>query len=647
HPHDPSVPAAVLYRDVNVRFSYQESRGFQIVTAVHERVKIYSKEGFDYATVTEKLYKNGSDRESLLGLKAYTYSLANGEIAEHKLNKSNVFSTNAHAYYDEEKFTLPNVQEGSVIEYEYRKSSPFFSIDEIDLQYDIPIKRQTVTIAVPEYFYFKPNMKGYLPVAPKYKSSTGKITFHQKRRSQASGLSARQTSYSSSNVTYRIDESIYDMVDVPALNGEPYVNDMDNYRSAVNYELQYTQFPQSPREDYAGTWEKVIKTIYDSQGFGDQLNHTRYFRDDMESLLAGKTDESEKIMAIFRFVQQRMNWNGLGGYYTDKGVKDAYDERSGNIADINLMLVAMLREAGLVAKPVLISTRDNGVPIYPTREGFNYVAASVEMGGETVLLDATDKFSDLGLLPTRALNWFGKIVGDDHSFESISLFPTKPSRETVMMSAELKADGSLLGKMRNSYADYKAFSFRNENADLSEEDYLDKLENNHDGMEITEYSVQGKKDIGRPIMENIEFQLENQADVIGDNIYFSPLFQLALTQNPFTLEERIYPIDFVYPWQDRYMISIAIPAGYEISSKPEDINLMLRDNMGSFMYQTVEKVGSLQVLVDFKINSAVFSSQYYPEIKELFKKVVEKETEKVVLSKIASDGHSDSAAGSK
>src|SRR5690606_12095695 len=138
---------------------------------------------------------------------------------------------------------------------------------------------------------------------------------------------------------------------------EPYVNDMDNYRSAVNYELQYVQFPKSLRESYTTAWGQVVKTIYGSDDFGGQLNRSKYFKTDLASVIEGKSSESEKLSAIFSFVQNRMNWNGFLGYFTDKGVEAAYKEKSGNIADINLMLIAMLKGAGLDANPILISTR--------------------------------------------------------------------------------------------------------------------------------------------------------------------------------------------------------------------------------------------------------------------------------------------------
>ena len=209
---DSDAKAAVLFRKVTVYFNYHQSEGFQVVTNIFERVKIYNKDGFDYATVAERLYRNRSDEETLSGLKAITYNLENGQISKDKLKNSDVFKTNINAYYDEEKFTLPNVREGSVIEYEYKLNSPFFyAMDEIALQYDIPIKQQSISIEIPEYFYFKPNMKGYLAVTPKYATSSGKINFTSKQRSEGSGFSSYKTTFQNSSINYEINETLFEM----------------------------------------------------------------------------------------------------------------------------------------------------------------------------------------------------------------------------------------------------------------------------------------------------------------------------------------------------------------------------------------------------------------------------------------------------
>ena len=58
----------------------------------------------------------------------------------------------------------------------------------------------------------------------------------------------------------------------------------------------------------------------------------------------------------------------------------------GNSGDINLNLINMLNYAGLIANPILVSTKSHGIPLFPTLEGFNYVIAGVELNGSLYLL---------------------------------------------------------------------------------------------------------------------------------------------------------------------------------------------------------------------------------------------------------------------
>ncbi len=633
---DSSSVATVLYRNYNVYYDYMESTGFRVITEVHERIKIYSKEGFDYATVNQLLYRDNSssEKEVLRGLKATTYNLEGGKIVESKLKSSETFKEEVSDYYFEEKFTMPNVKEGSVIEYKYIHESPFsYNIDEIDLQYDIPIKKQIIQVEIPEYYSFNPRVKGYLNTSPKKSKSSGKINFVNKTRS-GSVYSNTSVSYQANTLDFITNISTFDMSDVSALKEEPYVNNMNNYRGAVKYELQYIKYPYSLVENYTTTWEKVAKTIYDSPNFGNQISQTRYFKDVLPDVVEGASTDIKKVYAIFNYVQQYMNWNGNYGKYTDLGVKSAFKEQTGNVADINLMLVSMLKEIGVTSYPVLISTRDNGVPMFPTREGFNYVIASAKINNQIILLDATNKFSEPNLLPQRDLNWFGRLIGDNGESVQIPLAVNYLSTENVIIQTNLLSDGSLEGKMRNTYDKYNAYSFRNNNNAISENDYLEKLENKYNQMEISDYTVTNKKTLGKPISESFSFKVDSQADIIGDKIYFSPAIFKAITKNPFTLESRNFPIDFIYPWTDKILILIKLPEGYKVESTPEPLSLALPDSMGAFTYKITSNSTSMNVLISSSMNRSIISPTNYEALKEFFRLMVEKESEKVVLSKI-------------
>lgn len=111
----------------------------------------------------------------------------------------------------------------------------------------------------------------------------------------------------------------------------------------------------------------------------------------------------------------------------------------------------MLREAGVEANPVLVSTKANGIPFFPTRSGFNYVVTGVNLGKGTVLLDASERYSLPNLLPERALNWQGrKIMKNGISFwVNLSLGVSSIEENTV--NIKIDSEGSIEGMLRNKF----------------------------------------------------------------------------------------------------------------------------------------------------------------------------------------------------
>ena len=117
----------------------------------------------------------------------------------------------------------------------------------------------------------------------------------------------------------------------------------------------------------------------------------------MTQLVSAETDSLKKAQQIFDFIKNWYTWNDYFDKYSDLGIKKAFDSKTGNVGDINLSLVAALNHAGFVAEPVILSTRDNGLPIevHPVMSNFNYVIGKVKINNTTYLLDATDPFLTL------------------------------------------------------------------------------------------------------------------------------------------------------------------------------------------------------------------------------------------------------------
>ncbi len=635
NPLDSSASATYLYKYRRTYFEYKQEKGFELVTEIQERIKIYNKEGFEYATKKVYLHKNGSDEEQLNSLKAYTYNLQDGKIEETKLEKNGTFDTEQSKYRNETKFTMPDIKEGSIIEYKYKVSSPFYwSVDDFVFQHEIPVKKIEASFQAPEYFMFKVNTKGFFPIHPKNETKSGFITLNNKTRTGTDGRSATQTNFSSTKIDFTENISIYNLDNVLALKEEPFVNNINNYRSTVQYELSYTNFPQTPIKYYSETWEDVVKTIYQNSSFGGELDKTGYFEKDIDAIIGSISDPATRVSLIYDFVKTKVKWNGYYSKYCDDGVRKAFKEQVGNVAEINLMLTSMLRYAGLKAFPILVSTRQNGIPIFPTREGYNYVVTYVSLPTGVVYLDATNKYSAPNILPFRTLNWQGRVIAEHGGSELIDLFPNESSKNTTYLMVNLDDHGTVKGDFRMFKTNHSAMLYREEYVETNKDQYLEKLENKYKGMEISDFKVDNESDLSKPVMETYKFVKENQADIIGDKIYFSPLLFLKTTENPFKLEKREFPVDFGFPKNTKYMIVITLPEGYKIESIPKPTILALPDQLGSYKYNLTITDNKIQVIIDSEINQPIISSLYYESLKAYFSKIIETEAEQIVITKV-------------
>lgn len=634
-PTDTSAVAAVLFSVGKTSFDYSYDDGFQIITEINTKIKIYKKEGYEFANHSERIYVGDNGDEKIDVSKAITYNLVGDKIEKSKLNSSGEFDEKVNKYWNRKKITMPNVKVGSIIEYKITITSPYISnFPDWLFQREIPVNYSEYTTYIPEYFTYNVHQKGYnnLEVSKNGKSRT--ISYSYKppiMPGMNSGSDGRRE-----NGTLDFSESSVKYIarNMPALKDESYVNNINNYKTTIVHELSGTRYPNSPYKNFTTDWETIVKGIYESENFGPELKKTGYFEKDLDLLLTGITSQDERIAAVFNYAKSRMNWNEYFGIYCDDGVKKAYQDKKGNVAEINLMLTAMLRYAGFEANPILVSTRSNGISLFPSKSAYNYIIAGVELNNQVVLMDATNKFSSPDILPIRDLNWFGRIIRKNESSAEIDLMPKSNSKDIVSVLGSINDKGEVTGKIRDQYFDYNAFVFRQANVGVSKDSYIEKLEKQHQGLEIGEYEVQNSTDLTKPIVENYNFTSTNSVEIIGDKMYVSPFLFFAKTENPFKQETREYPVDFVYPSQDKFNISLTIPEGYAVEVLPTAKVVSMPDNLANFKYNISNTSNQIQLMFTFDTNQAIIGSEHYEELKAFYKEVVDKQTEKIVLKKV-------------
>ncbi len=598
---EPNAAAEVLFAKGHASVDY--NNGLELTYTVQKRIKIYKKEGYDQADVSVPFYVGESVRVS----DAVTYNLENGQVVKTKLKKENELIEKVSKYVSRKKFTFPAVREGSIIEYEYvYTTSEFVSIPNWSFQDEIPVNFSQFTLVTPRELIYTPNFKGF--VAPEITRET--IT----------------------RFTDPYDKVVFMLKDVPALLEEQYVDNIDNYTSSVQYEMSDVNFPGYTTEKYHLTWGSLLKSIAKHEDFGGELKKKGYFEEELAPVIADRLAPKDKIDAILAFVKGKMKWNEETGIFCDNGVKKAYKDKIGNISEINLMLTAMLRHAGLDAAPVLVSTRDNGVAFFPSRGTFDYVLASVKEGETFILLDASDEFSSPGVLPFRTLNWQGYRLRDDGAYQVIDVIPSTFSRENISMTASLSADGALQGQLRHMMTDQWAHRFREDHKNEKEDRYLERLEKEMSGIEISNYSSDAA-DVSKPASEGYDFRKTAAAEKIGDKLYVSPLFFLTMDESPFKSETRSYPVNFGFPFEKRMILSVNLPEGYAVESVPPNVSMVADEELGVFKFAVSNQGNKLQIMVTTTMSKPFIIAEHYGILKTFFQSMIDKEKEKIILKK--------------
>jgi len=621
------APAEVLYADGNYKINFNTTQGgVEQTKKVFYRYIIFDKDRTpdDVLTVSIPIYKSsGSDQDKIVSLKAVTYNLENGKIIEQKVEKKDIFLEKAHRFLDKQTFTFPNVKNGSILEYTYEILSPFINqTDTWYFQQAIPVVKSNLTFQSQEYFNYQQDLRGGF--APKIKKDTRQESFNS-----IEYVRGRNSNASVSDNKLNINSLSYSLEKLPSLSREAYVLNHHNMLSSVQFELASYQAPGQSISNYSTTWEKIGKDLMEHSDFGKQLNGNAFLDETVKGITANKTTSLDKAQAIFDYVKTNMTWNDYTGEYTDKGIRKAFNEKSGNVADINLMLISMLRKAGIETNPIVLSTVGNGIINYsfPSRAKINYVIGGATIDGNFYLIDATDKNAQLNLLPIRDINDRGFMISDK-GIKEVLLRNSVMTSDKKSITADLKADGSLTGVYSNIRDNYFYMSDKSEIASdpkAFEKEYIDDY-----NFEIADFKTQdNSKDL---IRHQFKFS-DVKVDVAGNKIIFSPFLFIANTKHNLNLEQRNYNIEFGAPITNTNTIKIKIPEGYKIESMPTEKHFTMPDQAAGYAYNVIEKDGFIIAQAQKVTPYSVLPASYYKPLKEFLENIISTEGQQVVLVK--------------
>ncbi|MGH2564770.1 MAG: DUF3857 domain-containing protein, partial [Ginsengibacter sp.] len=127
-PNSPAIDsnsnAVIVANTGSVEFvGNKKSNWISYVYKKNIRIKILNKKAYDLATVKIRLWGEDDEQDKLEDVNASTYNLDNGKVSETRLSISEIFDEKIRKSLDEKRFTMPDVKDGSIIEYSYKITS--------------------------------------------------------------------------------------------------------------------------------------------------------------------------------------------------------------------------------------------------------------------------------------------------------------------------------------------------------------------------------------------------------------------------------------------------------------------------------------------------------------------------------------------
>lgn len=144
--------------------------------------------------------------------------------------------------------------------------------------------------------------------------------------------------------------------------------------------------------------------------------------DSIRALTANVNDKHEQINIIYNFISKHMTWDGTFRTSVNPNqnisLSKPFKSQEGTNAEINFILINVLRRAGFNANPVLASTKDNGSidPEFFNLHQFNHILALVEIDGEDILVDAVHNENGISILENQEIYPVGLVINEKEAY---------------------------------------------------------------------------------------------------------------------------------------------------------------------------------------------------------------------------------------
>jgi len=358
----------------------------------------------------------------------------------------------------------------------------------------------------------------------------------------------------------------------------------------------------------------------------------------LQKLIAGAAAKETKAKKIYEFVAKNIRYVAIE--YGDSGhephrAQEVFVNRYGDCKDQAILLVAMLRQAGLSAYPVLIPTRE----AYPIAEdfasiNFNHAIAAVKLEDKLIFMDPTSETTAFRELPLADQARKVMVFFD----EGFAIAETPFSQDNhlnfemdIVLNEEENATVSRSVWAHGFFASGYRYYLKYTHPLVIEEDILQKMTEISSLSKLQDYKIFYADDFDFDPRLSYKFTAEKFLNPARNLRIVPVLDQVGLDHNLIGKEKRNFPIDFSGMSTRSARIKIQLPENLKVKYLPESKTLENEWFRMVISYQQEESL--IEFYQEFAVKKRLVSQGEYQAFKDSFKKALYLLREEIILEK--------------
>ena len=571
------------------------------------RIKVYSDEPLSIAEASlvgiPFYYADGI--EQILHIEGVTH---HPDGSRSYLSPDQLRMVELNSRYRMIEFEMPDVQQGSVIEYKYRLERRY--IEEL-----------------PD-FYFSERV----PVrsAILHFQNSDIVRYDVIEENADFEIEYQEVRVDTSSVplifTYRRPEPVlyqkWSAEEVPPVDASAFISSIDDVRGKLRFQISEFGTPRQPLEN---SWEFVTAQILRNNNPYEFIEFFPGLYELGREIASGKESLEAAQDSIFHLVNSQAEFNGQGTIFADSNLNRVLTGEPANLAEINLTLLAILRGAGIDAKPMYFSGRDLGRinQAFPSLYQFNRVLVVSRINDDLTFMDASYPFSLPDLIRVDSYNDQGMVLGEkEHEWIDIEPGLSRFDLD-IRLDASLSGGGHLEGELIAEASGYPAREIRR---DLNsgrpfEEIVADTFFDIYGDVEIRQSEIVQDASDRNIIQVRARFRIPNYSATFSDGLEFNPMVVGYLFDNPFETAERRVPVTLDAPESLSIQYKIELPAGFSFDVAGDTRSISLSG--ASLHEEYLLDRNTIEYSFDIDIRRKEFPTEDYTQLRSIYERWVQ------------------------